>query len=70
MAQVLLTLATQAFVLPINELTSLLPLFIMQTASVDMYVVIQLDGSCHEGVRAGSTVARILVPAARVYLER
>ena len=45
MAQVLLTLATQAFVLPINELTSLLPLFIMQTASVDMYVVIQLDGS-------------------------
>lgn len=40
--RVLLTLATQAFVLPINELTSLLPLFIMQTASVDMYVAIQL----------------------------
>ncbi len=36
--RVLLTLATQAFVLPLNELTSLLPLFIMQTVSVDMYV--------------------------------
>jgi len=38
--RVLLTLATQAFVLPLNELTSLLPLFIMQTISVDMYVAI------------------------------
>lgn len=34
--RVLLTLATQAFVLPLNELTSLLPLYIMETAAVDM----------------------------------